>query len=154
MPALSKRQVNLLITIAAFCLRCIIILLKVHFTVFVLNYSLLMFLCFCINPGHVPIVEPEILMDGDNNIEKTLAVQGKSTGNSMTTTHSLRDLCSRPVMPYGYWCSVVCVLVRGVLCRAELYCSGIEYDVWCDVHCSVVGCVVMFCVVVAIRYCV
>lgn len=27
--------------------------------------------------GLVPIVEPEILMDGDHNIEKTLAVQGK-----------------------------------------------------------------------------
>ena len=36
-----------------------------------------MFLLYDVCAGLVPIVEPEILMDGDHNIEKTAAVQEK-----------------------------------------------------------------------------
>ena len=36
-----------------------------------------LFLCLFFSIGLVPIVEPEILMDGDHNIERTLEVQGK-----------------------------------------------------------------------------
>ena len=44
---------------------------------FLLQLFIFMYGCIVHASGLVPIVEPEILMDGDHNIEKTAAVQEK-----------------------------------------------------------------------------